>query len=153
MGYPRQARLGDVTTPGTGSGPGLFSQIWGWITASPANAANSPVLVQQWMAQVRARGNAVVRYPFPSDDVAQNGDLVERMDAGDSYNYIPAPLDVVNADRITRGLSTLAPITARVAEVGENIGKGLEAPIVKGAIIVGGIILAANVLPSLLRKR
>ena len=152
MGYA-QARLGDSTTPGQGSGPGVFSQIWGWITATPANAANSPAIVQKWMADVRARGNAVVRYPFPSDDVAQTGDLAERMDAGDSYNYLPAPLDVVNADRVMRGLSTLAPITARVAEVGENIGKGLEAPIVKGALIVGGLILAANLLPSLLRKR
>lgn len=146
-------QLGDTTTPGTGGGAGFFSQIWSWITASPANAANSPQIVQDWMEQVRANGNAVVRYPFPDDDVAHTGDLVERMDVGTGYNYIPAPLDVVNADRTLRGLSKLAPITGDIAAAGERLGQGITGDITKYALIAGGVVLAANVLPALLRKR
>jgi hypothetical protein len=149
MGY---ARLGDVTTP-TGSQPGLVSQVWGWLTESNvANAANEPQNVQQWMADVRARGNAVVRYP-KTDGIGTAGDLAERETTAFGYSYYLAPADVIDADRTLRGLSKLAPVTARIAEVGEDIGRGLEAPIVKGALIVGGLILAANVLPALLRKR
>lgn len=151
MAYPQ---LGDVTTPGTGSGPGYLSQIWGWLTASSANAANSPQIVQDWMAQVRARGNAVVRYPFPSDDVSQTGDLVERMDAGDAgYNYLPAPTDVVNADRALRNLSVLAPATAKIAAVGESLTSGVSSEVKKVAIYAGVALVAIQFIPSLIGRR
>lgn len=144
MGYAR-AQLGDVTTPG-GSGPGIVSQIASWFTGSVANADSSPQVVQDWQAGVRRRGNVAVRYPFPSDVVAQTGDLVERMDAGDSYNYIPAPMDVVNADRTMRGLERLAPITARVAEVAEGLGEGITGSLMKAALVVGGFVVLSNIL-------
>jgi hypothetical protein len=68
------------------------------------------------------------------------------MDAGDSYNYIPAPMDVVNADRTMRGLERLAPITARVAEVAEGLGEGITGSLMKAALVVGGFVVLSNIL-------
>ena len=146
------AALGDVTTP-TGSGPGLFSQIAAWFTGSTANAANSPQIVLDWMADVRSRGNAVVRYP-KTDDIGTQGDLAERetLDGG-CYSYYLAPVDVINADRITRGLSLLAPATAKIAAVGENITSGISDEIKHIALLTGAALIAVEVLPQLLRKR
>lgn len=149
MGYPTQ--LGDATTP-TGGGSGLVSQVIGWFTGSTANAANAPQVVQDWMRAVQARGNAVVRYP-KTDGIGIQGQLTERETTATGYSYYVAPADVLAADANTAALSTLAPITARVSEAGENLGKGLEDPIIKGALVVGGLVVLANVLPALLRKR
>jgi hypothetical protein len=104
------------------------------------------------MRAVRARGNAVVRYP-KTDGIGIQGQLAERESTGTGYSYYVAPPEVLEADGNTAALSTLAPITARVAEVGEGLGKGLEEPLIKGALIVGGLVVLANVLPALLRKR
>jgi len=152
MGY-----LGDVTTP-TGGGAGIFSQIYSWFTGSVANAANEPQIVQDWMAQVRQRGNTVLRYP-KTDNVGTAGDLAEReANTDDSgavigYNYYLAPLDVINADRTTRGLSLLAPATAKIAAAGEGLGQGLQSTIVKGALLIGGALVLSNVLTGYVTRR
>lgn len=147
MGYT-QARLGDVTTP-TGSGPGVLSQIWGWITATPANAANSPQVVQDWMAAVRLRGNAVVRYP-KTDDIGTAGQLAEkeanRDDAGNvlGYSYYIAPPEVLAADSTNRTLSQAAPTVAKIAAVGESPFDDIQHAIVTGGLIIGGLFLASR---------
>lgn len=134
MGYARNG-LGDVTTP-TGSDPGLFSQIWGWLTEpNVANAANEPQNVQNWMASVRARGNAVVRYP-KTDDIGAAGDLAEREQTAYGYAYYLAPDDVLQADYLVRGLSWAArPVgaAAAAAQTGAEVVQGgvklvLQAP-------------------------
>jgi hypothetical protein len=119
-------RLGDVTTP-TGGGSGILDQIKSWFTGSVPNAANSPANVQEWMAEVKSRGNVVTRYPY-TDDLANQGDLAERQQENDgSYTYFPAPDDVINADRVLRGLSTLAPVTGTVAAAGQRAGEAVQA--------------------------
>lgn len=140
MGY-----LGDVTTP-TGGGSGIIDQITSWFTGSVANAANEPQNVQDWLAQVKARGNAVVRYP-KTDDIGTAGDLAERetLDSG-GYSYYMAPPDVIAADRTTRGLSVLAPATAKVAAVAESIGNPLAN--VSKTVVIAAAALGAVVLGS-----
>lgn len=147
------AYLGDVTTP-TGSGAGLFSQIAAWFSGSVANAANSPQIVLDWQAQVKARGNVVARYPFKDDGIGTYGDLAEREDNGDGlYSYYMAPPDVISADRTTRNLSTLAPATAKVAAIGEGLTSGITDEVKKVAVVAGIALVAIEVLPALLRKR
>lgn len=121
-----RVQLGDVTTP-TGSGPGIFDQIKNWFTGSVANAASSPQIVLDWAADVKARGNVATRYP-KTDGIGVAGDLAEKeADVDNSgnatYVYYPAPDDVINADRITRGLSALAPVTGTVAAAGQAAGE------------------------------
>lgn len=147
MGYP-QARLGDVTTP-TGSGPGILSQVWGWITATPANAANSPQVVQDWMTAVRARGNAVVRYPR-TDEIGTVGQLAEREANTDAngtvigYSYYIAPSDVLAADGINATLSKAAPTVAKIATIAESPFDDIQHALVTGGLIVGGLFIASR---------
>jgi hypothetical protein len=158
MGY---AQLGDVTTP-TGSEPGVFSQIWGWLTEpNPANAANEPANVQAWMAAVRTRGNAVVRYP-KTDDIGVQGDLAEREKTAFGYSYYLAPDDVLQADYIVRGLSWAArPVgaAAAAAEAGAEAVQGgvklvLQAPRdalsditgISPKLITAGLVLGVGAL-------
>lgn len=159
MGYA--TRLGDVTTP-TGGGSGVFSQIYSWFTGSTANAANSPQIVQDWMIAVRSRGNAVVRYPR-TDDIGTAGDLAERESNIDpdtgavlGYSYYMAPDDVINADRVTRGLSKLAPATAVVADAGERLLKvasGVNLDLTKSLLTIGVALVAVNALVNSFTRR
>ena len=126
----RVTTLGDVTTP-TGGGGGIFDQVKNWFTGTVANTANAPANVLAWIADVKSRGNVVTRYPY-TDENGTKGDLAEKEASTDSsgnvvYNYYLAPEDVVNADRVTRGLSVLAPVIADVAAAGEATGKAVQA--------------------------
>lgn len=150
MAYVR-AQLGDVTTP-TGGGSGIVSQIVSWFSGTVANAGNEPQNVLDWEAQVRARGNAVVRYP-KTDDIGTQGDLAERETNDTGYSYYLAPQDVIAADRTLRGLSALAPATGKVAALGESLTSGIGANLTKIAVLTGVALVAVEVLPSLLRKR
>lgn len=147
MGY-----LGDVTTP-TGGGAGVVDQVISWFTGSVANAANEPQVVLDWEAAVRSRGNAVVRYP-KTDDIGTQGDLAEREgNGGGGYSYYLAPDEVINADRINRGLSKLAPATAKVAALGEGLTSGISGEIKQIALLTGLALVAVNLIPALVRKR
>src|SRR5690349_1579611 len=143
------AQLGDVTTS-TGGGASIASQIYSWFTGSVADAANEPQVVLDWEADVRSRGNAVVRYP-KTDDVGTAGDLAERETlSGGGYSYYMAPPEVIAADRTNRGLSQLAPATAKIAALGEGLTQPLAdigKDVTKIAIIAGVAVVALNVLP------
>jgi hypothetical protein len=143
MGYA--SGLGDATTP-VGGGAGIVSQITSWFTGSVADAANSPQVVQQWAADVKARGNAVVRYPF-HDDIGIYGGLAEREATGAGYSYYMAPANVLAADQTTRSLSTLAPATGKIAALAESSldpFKNLPRYVVLGALAFGGIVVGSR---------
>jgi hypothetical protein len=139
------------------------AQLWAWITGTVAEASDDPPAVKTWLASVKQDqgtyqdGSVAVRWPF-NDPF--RGELAVRWenrdDAGQllGYSYGLAPLGVINADRARRGVAAFAgDVILPLADGSLSVANVISQTAMRGALVVGGALLAYNVILTAIRNR